>query len=55
MTLGRLDISAGGLHVKRGPFWLPDGLHIWIGNRGVHLFWSYSKHMRRVVFDRGQS
>lgn len=46
-------IEAGGLWHKIGPFWLPDGLHIWIGSRGVHLFWKRGSHdRRRIVFDQ---
>ena len=54
MRLGKLCIEAGRMHVKRGPFWLPDGLHVWWGDRGVHLFWHYSPHMGRVTFDRAE-
>ena len=48
----RLHIEFGGRCVKRGPFWIPDGLHIWIGSRGVHMFWSRSPYQRRITFDR---
>jgi hypothetical protein len=48
-----LHIEAGGLWHKVGPVRLPDGLHVWVGNRGVHLFWKRGAlNRRRVVFDR---
>lgn len=47
------DVEAGGYRVKRGPVWIPDGLHIWVGRRGVHLFWSReSSRLGHVIFDR---
>ncbi len=51
MRLGKLDVSAGTNGVKRFGVWLPDGLHIWFGSRGVHLFWSGSPYQHRVTFD----
>ncbi len=47
-----LHIEAGGSHRKVGRFWVPDGLHVWLGSRGVHLFWARSPYVRRVTFDR---
>lgn len=52
LKLGRLDVEAGGLWHRRFGLWLPDGLHIWLGRRGVHLFWSRSPYMPRITFDR---
>lgn len=49
MRIGPLDIAAGGYWVKRGPFLLPDGLHIWFRNRGVHMYWSHSDYQPRIV------
>jgi hypothetical protein len=52
LALGRLDIQAGTGRVRvAGRFWLPDGLHLWWGGRGVHLFWRRSRFERRVMFD----
>ena len=50
--LGPLDIEAGGVRHKRVGVWWPDGLHIWLGSRGVHLFWSPSRYISRISFDR---
>ena len=48
-----LHIEVGGMRVRRGPFWLPDGLHLWYGDRGVHLYWHRGVgDPRRVIFDR---
>lgn len=52
LKLGPLYIEAGSLRHKRFGVWLPDGLHIWLGRRGVHLFWSASPHAARIEFDR---
>lgn len=51
LKLGPLEIEAGGMYTRRLGLWLPDGLHIWLGRRGVHLFWHHSPYQRRVVFD----
>lgn len=53
--LGALDVEAGGLWHKRRGVWIPDGLHVWLGNRGVHMFWARSRYMRRVTFERADS
>jgi hypothetical protein len=50
--LGRFDFEAGTTRVKRGPLSVPDGLHLWWGKRGVHLFWRKSKYAPRVMWDR---
>lgn len=60
MKLGPLFIEAGKMRVKRLGVWLPDGLHVWVGTRGVHVFWSGSpfRNQRRISFERlrgGQS
>lgn len=47
-----LSVEVGGSRVKVGRFWIPDGLHIWIGYRGVHLFWHRSPYASRVMWDR---
>lgn len=52
MRLGPLAIEWGGLQYKVGPFWLRDGLHLWWGDRGVHLYWHKHRTQRRIVFDR---
>lgn len=49
LKIGPLDISAGGLYVKRGRFLLPDGLHIWFRDRGLHMYWSHSDLSPRIV------
>jgi hypothetical protein len=43
-TVGQLRVDAGGLLRRVWRFWIPDGLHIWWGNRGVHVFWSSHPH-----------
>lgn len=49
---GSLYIEAGSLyHLIRGR-WIPDGLHIWLGRYGVHLFWQRSPYARRITLDR---
>lgn len=52
LQIGKLDIEAGGLRHRRLGMWLPDALHMWWGDRGVHMFWARSRHMPRVTFDR---
>jgi hypothetical protein len=52
MKVGPLSIDFGSLKVRRFGFWIPDGLHIWIGHRGVHLWWHGSPYSGRVEFDR---
>lgn len=52
LKIGRLEVEAGGLYHKRLGIWIPDGLHIWYGWRGVHLYWARSPHMPRISFDR---
>lgn len=52
MNIGPIQIEAGGIRHGVGRFWVPDGLHIWVGLRGVHIYWSKSKWTRRVSFDR---
>lgn len=49
--LGALDVEAGGLRHKRLGVWIPDGLHIWLGRYGVHLYWARSPHMPRISFE----
>lgn len=34
----KLSVQIGGQRHRVGRLWLPDGLHIWVGNRGVHLW-----------------
>lgn len=51
MTLGPLNIEFGGVRHRVGPFWIRDGLHIWIGRRGVHLFWRSDPPLRHVEWD----
>lgn len=51
MRVGKLYIEAGRARTKRGPLWIPDGLHLWWGDRGVHLWWSKSGHYGRVMCD----
>jgi len=46
------DIEVGSLNHRVGRIWIPDGLHIWVGSRGVHLYWKHSVYERRVAFDR---
>lgn len=52
VAIGPLDIEAGGMRVRRFGVWLPDGLHVWFGSRGVHLFWSKSEHAGRITVER---
>jgi hypothetical protein len=47
-----IDIQVGGMKVKKGPFWIPDALHIWLNYRGVHLFWSKSEYGKRIEFSK---
>lgn len=52
IKLGFLYVEAGSLyHLIRGR-WIPDGLHVWLGRYGVHLFWQRSPYARRITFDR---
>lgn len=55
LKLCRLRIEAASMRVKRFGLWLPDGLHIWLGSHGVHLFWAYSPHKPRIEFDREEA
>jgi hypothetical protein len=48
----RLHIELGGMSVRRFGLSIPDGLHVWVGSRGVHLYWHKSRYQRRVTFDR---
>lgn len=52
--LGPLDVEAGGVAHKRLGLWIPDGLHIWLGRRGVHMFWARSRYMPRVTFETAE-
>ena len=52
--LGPLDLEAGTMKVRRLGLWLPDGLHLWLGTRGVHLFWHSTPHVGRVTFERAE-
>jgi hypothetical protein len=52
LKLGPLDVEGGTMRRKRLGLWLPDGLHIWLGSRGVHIFWAHSRYSRRIEFDR---
>lgn len=41
LEIGKVHLDFGGMSVKRGPFWLPDGLHFWWGHHHyLSLFWS---------------
>lgn len=51
---GPLSIAFGGLRIKYCGVWLPDGLHLWWGKRGVHLFWSPGEG-RRITRAREKS
>lgn len=51
MTLGWFSIDVGGMRAKVGRLWVPDGLHVWVRSRGIHIYWSRSDHQRRVVLD----
>jgi len=53
--LGPLQIEVGGMQVHRFGSLIPDGLHIWAGRRGMHLFWHHSPHQGRVVFERDET
>jgi len=48
---GKLEIEAGGMARRRFRLWIPDGLHIWLGDRGVHLYWAHSPYMPRFNLD----
>lgn len=39
LLVGPLFLEAGSVRHRIGHIWLPDGLHCWWGDRGVHLFW----------------
>lgn len=52
IKFGSLSIEGASMfHLIRGR-WVPDGLHIWLGRYGVHLFWRRSPYARRITFDR---
>lgn len=51
LHLGPLYVAAGGLWHKRFGRWLPDGLDIWVGGRGMHLYWARGEG-RRISFER---
>ena len=51
-NIGRFDCEFGTAWVRVGRVWLPEGLHLWWGDRGVHLYWRRSSYQRRIVFDR---
>ena len=38
LEVGRLSVEAGGEYIRIGRFWVPDGLHVWWGARGFHLW-----------------
>jgi hypothetical protein len=50
--IGDLEVEAGGVRHRRLGVWWPDGLHIWLGSCGVHIYWSRSPYMPRITFDR---
>lgn len=53
LKVGKLDVQIGGMGVKRFGLMLPDGLHVWWGSRGVHLYWHRSEFQPgHVIFDR---
>ena len=53
MRMVSASISAGGMRRRVGRFMVPDGLHVWIGSRGGHVYWGRSPlGDRRVTFDR---
>lgn len=37
--LGPLHVQAGNMRTSFFDRYVRDGLHIWIQNRGVHLYW----------------
>jgi hypothetical protein len=51
---GPIDLEAGTMKVRRLGLSIPDGLHLWFGTRGVHLFWHGSSHAGRVTFERAE-
>jgi hypothetical protein len=51
LRVGLLDVAVGGLYHRFGPLLIPDGLHLWWGNSGVHVFW---RHSPRVIWDRDE-
>jgi hypothetical protein len=54
LRLGPLHVEAGGLLHRRFGRWIPDGLHIWLGSYGVHVYWARSRWGRRIEFAREQ-
>lgn len=36
---GPFHIQFSGMRRRVGKYLVPDGLHFWIQNRGVHLWW----------------
>lgn len=50
-NVGPLYIQAGGMTTKLGPLRLWDGLHLWWGAHGLHLFWSPSPFQKRISRD----
>jgi hypothetical protein len=47
LVVGKFDVEAGSMRHRVGRVWVPDGLHVWYGNRGLHLFWSGEPHVMR--------
>jgi hypothetical protein len=45
LQLGLLDIQIGGMRRRLWRLWVVDGLHIWWGNRGWHLYWCGRPHI----------
>ena len=43
----RLDIEIGNFRAKKFGLYIPDGLHIWIGNKGLHCYWSFKPHFEK--------
>lgn len=53
MKLGPLHVEVGSM--KIGRWGIPDGLHVWLGRRGLHAFWHHSPYQRRITFDYAES
>jgi hypothetical protein len=54
IEIGRFHLQIGGASMKKGPFWIPDGLFVWWGAVGVSAFWSGSPYQRRISLMRDE-
>lgn len=52
LMLGPLYVQVGGGLSRWHRLVLWDGLHLWWGGRGVHMFWERSPYMPRLTTGR---